>query len=216
MDPDPNSSEPSIPKSRSRLARRLFLAFTAMVGFGGIGLLTFSSTGLYQMDCTMTLLIILPSLALGVVVMLVCGLLLFFGTDSNNSWRFYVAAAVSIFVIPAFFLLVVNPIASKQRVIRHMEEMKEIIPHLNEIVVLVDASKDQLGHIPADEAEFIDIVFSDNQFNDDAFPCCWAISYNMLDSERYVIQYSALDVLYAYDSSTPERGWHPTGSELER
>jgi hypothetical protein len=215
MAPDSNSPVPSIPKSRNRFVRLLFPAFTAIVGFGGIGLLILYSNAVYRVDCTGSLGYMLPMPALGVAAMVACGkMLMFLGTDSNKSWRFYLAAAVSIFVIPALFFLVINPIATKQRAIRHMEEMKERMPILNEIVALVDASKDQLGHIPTDETEFYKVVFSD-QFNDEELPCCWGVSYNKIDSERYVIQYSSADVLYAYDSSTPECGWHPAESELE-
>jgi len=66
MNPDSDSPEPSMPKSRFRFDRRLFLAFTAMVGFGGIGLLTFYFYGVYIVDCTMSLGFMFPFPVLGV------------------------------------------------------------------------------------------------------------------------------------------------------
>ena len=149
--------------------------------------------------------------------MVVCGLMLF-GANSDNTWGFNVAAIVSIFVIPALFLLVVRPLAERHCMLRHMEEMEQRIPLLNEMVALVDASKEQLGRIPTDEAEFIDIVFND-QVNEDHWDKLgssdWRMYYEKIDSEHYCLRYEPMGVLYCYDSRTPERGWYST-SEKER
>ena len=218
MDRASDLPETTTTKNRSPFLRRLFLVFTTQVGFAGVGLLATYSYAVYQVDCTGTLGYLFPINILGVATMVICALM-FLVADSNNSWRSNATAVVSIFVIPALFLLVINPIAARQRALRHMEEMKERIPILNEIVALIDGSKDQFGHIPADEAEFYDIVFSD-RFSEDHWDglgrCCWGVSYDKADSDRYVIEYHAADVLYAYDSSTPERGWYPIASEARR
>jgi len=182
-----------------------------MVGCVGIGLLATYSYAVYQVDCTGTLGYMFPINVLGVAAMAVCGMMLLVA-GSDSGWQYRVAGVVSIFAIPAVFFLVINPLAAKQRVLRHTEEMNEKIPILNRIVAHVDASNARLGHIPADEDEFYRMLSSDLFSDDDGdwgLGCCWIIRYDRTDSERYQLRYLASDVSYAYDSDTPERGWYP-------
>jgi hypothetical protein len=117
-----------------------------------------------------------------------------------------------VFLVMALFFLVLFPFAVAQRRLRHREEMTDRIPVLKAVVAEMEASRAELGRIPADESEFDERVTVDWA----KLGCCPIINYTRVDSSRYTLHYGALDVDYRYDSAEPQRGWQPTDAATER
>jgi len=217
MDQSSDAPQSSLPANGRSVRRWLFVTFTTMVGLAGVGLLATYSYAVYRVDCIGSLGYLFPLNLFGVAALIVCGLC-FLGANSTNGWTYRGAAIAAIFAIPAIFFLVVNPMAAKHRACRHVEQMAEKIPILNGIVAHVDDTIARQGHAPVDNTEFNRLIFDDQLSEDlwDGLGCCWGIRYNRADSGSYRLQYSASDVLFVYDSSTPELGWHAAPSDSER
>ena len=191
-------------------------ALGTLVGLVGSSLLIFSSFRVCRADCFTTLAFETPLVLLGLGVVagsVVC--YLFVGWRGPRRRENITASLVVLLVIPATFFLVALPLATSQRRSRHVEQMNERTPVLMCMVAQVEASRARLGQLPADDSEFSKLPVEDRCDPQRILGCCWIARYRKIDSHRFKLVYRALDVVYAYDSGTPDRGWYPNDEEAD-